>query len=288
VSFNKKRPGTVNKTHFFLLTAASMRGDYILAGVSLLVTATISGGLINGWGPIHSMLQNERNCKGKCSPEIEDEFQAIFQSGFIALSVTSTLFGLAVDRFGPRVTVLCGISMSVVGNILFALSDWDKFNAFSWGYALIGGGGIAPFLCHFNFANYFENGLKYVTAVNTMFNLAGVVYLLISAFEFPRREFFLVYAGICAAFGIAAAFLYPDKVAQRNSVYNYPRINCFSTNDAESETEKQDLIKKDSELQNYWSKIKPDMFSRPFILLVVWYSLNLLITGWVSSTLRIF
>jgi MFS family permease len=245
------------------------------------------------------MLQREQGCGDKehqCSDQLEANLQRIFNTSFIALSVMSTIFGLAVDRIGPRFTVLCGIAMSITGNVLFAFADWEKFNAFVWGYAFIAGGGIAPFLCHFNFANFYENQVAYISAVNTMFNVAGFVYLLISVLNLNRKEFFLMYAGICGIFGIAVSLLYPDDVAKKACVYKSPLQNCFKR-DADSEPvadteDQEDLIEKNLndeneklDLKGYWIQIKPGLTSRNFIYLAIWYSLNLLVTGWISGTL---
>ena len=70
--------------------------------------------------------------------------------GFLSLSVASVIFGLLLDRVGPRVVAVSGLACSTCGYLLFAYAPSDNY--LKWAMALMAGGGIGPYLANITFA----------------------------------------------------------------------------------------------------------------------------------------
>jgi MFS family permease len=291
----------------------------ILAVVAILNTWLLSGGLIYGWGPVHTLLVSEgqyNSCSSatsaltsytaptKCASQ-EEALERIFNSSFIALSVMSVVFGLMLDKFGPRISAFVGILMSLTGNLLFAFSDWKSFDGFLAGYALIAGGGIAPFLCHFNFGNLFERNLLFMAIINTFFNVSGFNYLLIGVLGFSRKAFFLTYAFIAIIGGLAALLFYPNKAYAKGDECELPISRCFSSDSKPmlmsqengQDEDEEDLLLKQGDAdraksvvgfsngKTFWKELFASLLSKQYIFLDIWYALNLLVVSFISSAI---
>lgn len=254
----------------------------MLGLVSLVNTAVLSGGLIYGWGPIHQMLMDEGQfvelCLGSDCSAQKTALQAIFSSAFIALSIMSVVFGISLDHLGPRFTVVCGLLLSTVGNVLFAYSDSQHFNMFLAGYCLIAGGGIAPFLCHFNFANAFSNPALYISVVNGLFNVAGFVYMTIPLFEVSRKSFFLLYAMLNLLGIVSVCLTYPRRSLRPGAIVKLPLMRLFrgsSEVHAELLSNAEEAVEEDNAPVES-AKLMDYAFSKPLLWIVLWYSLVLM------------
>lgn len=273
-----------------------MKSHSILIVVACINTWLVSAGVIYGWSALHDLLVREN----QFPDHQESHLQTIFTTAFIFLSVATMVYGVTLDSFGPRFTTLAGIFLFFIGNIMMALSDYKKLNMFIPAFSLIGAGGIAPFLCHFNFANVFENAGKskalYISIINGIFNVSGFNYLLIPALNLSRKEFFLIYACIAVLAFIACALTYPDKILLPGDKITLPIMKILKRRCGEEEEEvdgaalllKQEVPKSNEEgvdEKREWDHqmqlVKETMYTRRFLMLVYWYSFALLT---ISST----
>jgi hypothetical protein len=166
------------------------------------------------------------------------------------------VFGLALDRFGPRATATSGIFLSVAGNWLMSISDsgTDKRDWFTLGYCLIAAGGIAPFLSAFSFARLFDfkgrggrewrlSGL-FVALNPAGLALSGMVYMVPNIFHWTRAEFFDGYMYVCVACGVLTFLFYPDNAPEPGEPCLLPVVTLLGPSRSDrSEALKEGLIR---------------------------------------------
>lgn len=109
----------------------------------------LSSGVIFGWASLLPVLRSEGV---DYTPEA---FSLIFTAGAIGNYLTTLLFGLILDNFGPRITgcvasVLYGIGLILCSNI-------HKYTSFSVGFFLIGFAGPGIQMPTLHLANLFSS-----------------------------------------------------------------------------------------------------------------------------------
>lgn len=186
---------------------------FALAAVIVLLT---SGGLILGFGPVYAALVREgqwaelcrdaRDAAGtKSSPQEQQQqqpcarqeihLQYVFSTSFMCLSAANACFGVILDVFGPRLTAILGLALSVAGN--FALSYGDSSAGTGvWiigGYAMIGAGGMGAYLAAFQLLQLYRVQGFVCSTLSSLFNCSGYIYMALEIDAVTRPVFFRVY-----------------------------------------------------------------------------------------------
>lgn len=183
-----------------------MAGQLPLAAFCLLTTLLASGGVVNGWGPLHSNLDASTALS-------EAQLQLANDLAGIALSVGSLVFGVAIDHCGVRCVAVAGLLLAVIGNVLLALGSTAA--TVTVGFSFVTGGGIGPYLATMALANMEKDHTPMLVALNSaMFNLSGFNYCVLdwlhgASATAVRRSFFLGYAVLAAGLALGALALLP-------------------------------------------------------------------------------
>jgi predicted MFS family arabinose efflux permease len=188
----------------------------VLPAFCLLTTFLASGGVINGWGPLHSNLVASTALG-------EGQLQLANDLAGIALSVGSLIFGVMIDHCGVRAVAALGLALAALGYALLALSDGAVL--VTAGFSLVTGGGIAPYLATMALANMAGSDAEeqrgrrsraamLVSLNSACFNLAGFNFSVLNWLPAAspaaaRRAFFLGYCALALALGAGALLLLP-------------------------------------------------------------------------------
>lgn len=281
----------------------------VLLFVACVIVWLVSGGLVQGWGPIHEMLSNEgqfaelcpdRKCPEDGSPQ-EEALQNIVNTSFIALSLSSVVFGLSVDWIGPRLTASLGLLLSIAGNLLMAFSDSASFDAFLPGFGLIAAGGIGPYLSVMNFANLFHATPVVISILAGLFNLAGYTYMLPYYAGWARGHFFAGYAVLSAATLLACLATFPDAAYKpgdrcRMPVSEWCRRCRGGDADGQGGSSSRggsrpidgtgaDAGGAGAARSSFWAVLWSSMVEARFLWLLLWYSLTYLLVSFVGGAL---
>ena len=91
---------------------------------------------------------------GDCWPQAS--FGLVFTIASSLAFIAPLMFGLAMDRFGPRVSTTAGMAISLTGSVLVAASDpAGGFQAYLPGFACVGlaSSGVMMGLLHVRYAH---------------------------------------------------------------------------------------------------------------------------------------
>lgn len=142
------------------LGAGSDRGKLALLGTIVFIVSTLCvSGVIYNWLDVTNMLKVEGeymelchgnfNNKGSCDAR-DARLNLIYTVAVNVASVGTVVYGLTLDRWGPRLNAFSGALIIGIGYLLFGLSDSKTFDAFIPGYALMAFGGIGVFVSNFH------------------------------------------------------------------------------------------------------------------------------------------
>jgi hypothetical protein len=179
--------------------------------VACVVVLATSGGLILGFGPVYSTLLREDQWSELCGPNDANKFhsdgskiacakqevrlQYVFSTSFLCLSAANAFFGVFLDVAGPRLTALIGLAMSTLGN--FALAYGDSHSGTGAiiiiGYSLVGAGGMGSYLAAFQILQLFEVQGLVCSALSSLFNCSGYIFMLLQVDGVTRPAFFRIY-----------------------------------------------------------------------------------------------
>jgi MFS family permease len=284
-----------------MASASSDRQRDVLFAFSL-ITVLGAGGVFLGFGPWAGKISDSSDFNDVCDAGMSDSdcsarkneiMQYIFNAAFQASSVASVIVGFTQDHFGPRVCGVGGTLVSLGGNLLMAFASWkgNGWILFVIAYVAIAGGGIGPYLSSFHIASLYKSGSFIITVICGTFNLAGCVYILFSALEVTRQQFYIGMA-VVSGFGCVGCFLlYPSKQYAPGDECVLPIMRWIRSNkeyerlNVQSPVSyiKDDAFSADSEALS--TPVKPGprftevVKSLPFMLVCLWYAA---IALWVS------
>jgi MFS family permease len=130
----------------------------------------------------------------------------------ISLSVASVLFGVMIDYAGSRWAFIIGLIVAAAGNLCLALSS-EPFTLIL-GFSLIAGGGIGPYLGAMAIARSNPTPARVISINAAMFNLSGFNYMLLTATNITRQQFFLGYCALVLLLMVLAVVLLPSHAAE--------------------------------------------------------------------------
>ncbi|GLD96958.1 hypothetical protein PINS_up005641 [Pythium insidiosum] len=197
--------------------------EFMFAVAALVVLLT-SGGLILGFGPVYSALVREQQWSEVCDDEAvtgsgrtcakqEIRLQYVFSTSFLCLSAANAFFGVFLDVAGPRWTALVGLTMSTIGNFALAIGDshTGQGGLIIVGYALIGAGGMGSYLASFQLLQLFEVQGVVCSALSSLFNCSGYLYMMLQVDGVERKMFFHVCGFLAVACMCLCYLLFPTN-----------------------------------------------------------------------------
>ncbi|EQC36706.1 hypothetical protein SDRG_06140 [Saprolegnia diclina VS20] len=169
-------------------------------------------GFIFGWASMLLMLQEENQYAERCTPETinpstgrcadqDAKLSLIYGVAQFLLSFCSLPTGIVLDKVGPMwMTLVAGI-FAVAGYLLMAVSDSATFDAFVYGYGLLGMSGSATLLASYR-AGFVL--LRWQTAIIAgvccLFDgsavMPSVLYAIHKSGGFSRQSLLYFYAGV--------------------------------------------------------------------------------------------
>jgi hypothetical protein len=184
----------------------------VLCGIS-------SGGLILGVGPFLAKMVDANYFVDRCDDGetgCAAQYAAIgpiFNGGFQIMTWFSCIAGVMCDRYGARYTAMLGMLMAAAGHLLlfygFGSADTSVI-VFTIGYGLIGGGGNMMYIPAFQFAGLFKAQGLPCSIISGLFNLSGMVFLLLNSSAISLQGLFLTYVYLSIAIFFFVAVFFPD------------------------------------------------------------------------------
>lgn len=176
-----------------------------------------------GWAPLKVLLQRERiyselcfGAQDGCAAQ-EHALAFIYTVGCTASCFGPLIFGVVLDKCGPRLTVMCGSATFFIGTLIFAFSGNDTLigDMFCIGYALmgIGGGGIVYPMMHLSNLLPSYSGTILVI-FNVMIDASSGVFVIlegISRLGVSLKMMFVGYSIIPALILFTAPCLWESK-----------------------------------------------------------------------------
>jgi MFS family permease len=201
--------------------------DYVLlTSFMLFSNFVIQSGLVYGWNGLSSQLKSEGQYSNLCPANNadgctaqKDKFNFIFTIGANASTIGTVLFGLTLDKYGPRYNALAGNLCLTLGLFLIAFSSSHSFDAFAAGLGLVGLGGMANFMASFQFANLYSNPVLIRSILSALFSASAVIFTLLGVLysyaNVSRQTSYIVLGIIAAVYNLVIFLIYPD-VAYRS------------------------------------------------------------------------
>lgn len=125
------------------------------------------------------------------------------------------MFGLLLDRVGPRLTSLIGCVPVVVGNFLLAYT-----NQLVLAYVLLGFGGNGPYLSAMGLAPFYQRRALFVGLIASLFSLAAFNYMILPVTT--REIFFRNYAILAIVVSALCVAFFPTKSPEPGDPYVLP------------------------------------------------------------------
>lgn len=188
------------------------KSPVLWASVGVLQTL-LTAGIVFGWASLLPILRDEGVYH---TPQ---EFATIFTAGAVGNYLSTLLFGITLDRFGPRVA-------GVLASLLFALglllcSDNESYSSLLIGFGLLGFSGPGIQMPTLHLANLFPDGggsALYMSSQAAAFDggtiIFAIVRFLYQAMELPTTTFFRLYLIVPAFVLVTALLVWPDDVLE--------------------------------------------------------------------------
>lgn len=161
-----------------LILPPGIRSD---ARVGILVLAilgeVLQGGLFFGWSALSIMITDEGNYEEGCDEagegidgdtickSQESKLALLWTVGIFALNFGPVLMGFVLDYLGPKFTAILGVSLNMLGLILFGASSSNGFNGFIAAAIILGLGNITFHLAQFHISSLFPTKRGLVTSI---------------------------------------------------------------------------------------------------------------------------
>ncbi len=198
-------------------TTPSPRSTVFVFGLVCLAAVAGSGGLIIGVGPFMEAMVRDGHFASACEgqsrgcPAQYDAMSPIYNGGFIMMTFASCAAGLLLAVWGPRVNAALGMVTLTVGcHLLSTATDADGVAWWTFGYGLVGSGGNFLYISSFHFANLFARRGVAIGLLGGLFNLSGLVFLLLNVPGLTVSLFFRIYTIIGVVLLVCALIIYPD------------------------------------------------------------------------------
>lgn len=178
------------------------------ASVGILQTL-LTAGIVFGWASLLPILRDEG------VDHTPQDFASIFTCGAIGNYLSTLLFGVTLDRFGPRTT-------AIIASILFGLglilcSDSESYSNLLVGFGLLGFAGPGIQMPTLHLANLFSaggSGAIYMSSQAAAFDGGTIVFALVRLLHqssgLSTASFFWLYLLVPGSVLLTAIFVWPD------------------------------------------------------------------------------
>ncbi|TPX48746.1 hypothetical protein SeMB42_g00317 [Synchytrium endobioticum] len=190
----------------------------IIAVFSALTTA----GVVFGFQALRPILIENHVYEHLCAGDEEKPCNAQilrFNLMFAIASTGTNVFALPIghflDYFGPRLAILVGSFLFLMGGILFGISG-PTFDMYIVGYALLAVGGPFMYISCMHLSQAFPSRAGLIMAALTgSFDASSLIYLIFNwtyyalGASVPIQRFFIFYSIVPVALGVTMNFLMP-------------------------------------------------------------------------------
>jgi MFS family permease len=206
------------------------RSDYLLLGFQCWQSFFITG-VVFGWPALLLMLTSEGIYQDECAaasppnPEIECKertlrFNLVFTCAASVSQASGLFVGFALDKFGPKRTMLVGSVLVISASLMFAFGTND-LDLFPVAYSMYAGGGYLFHLPSFSLSNRFGKKKSLVLSILVgMFSLSGSLFSCFLALNksagLTRAQLFCGHAVILFVNSLITAKYWPDKPFDSN------------------------------------------------------------------------
>lgn len=176
-------------------------------GASLLITLTMSGGLIYGCGPFQDALVRQFGYT-------DAEAARIFGAGMQMLIVGTAILSPALTKLGPRWLATSGLLAASLGHWYISRIQFGDVGVrmLMLGYGLVGLGGNLAFVAALYVADLFENASLVSSIICGAYQTCGFVFMALT--QVPFVSFFRVYMVTTLLGALVAFLIFPDAVGE--------------------------------------------------------------------------
>ncbi|KDD76078.1 hypothetical protein H632_c366p1 [Helicosporidium sp. ATCC 50920] len=216
------------------------------------------------------MLKDLGNYSEGCPPDTdalcssqESRLAVFWQLGIFALNCGPVLMGFVLDYLGPKITVMFGIFLNILGLVLFAVGDSSGPNTFGAASVILGLGNITFHIAQFHASALFprQRGLVASGLVSGFTGSGIVMYLLLLIFEAAGSTrgaymgVMLGYAGICALWFPLMAWIMPNSPFRVGQVFLFCKRSWRF--EVRNRAELERLYRRPTSLQDFVASVSP-------------------------------
>jgi MFS family permease len=180
-----------------------------------IIQTLLTAGIVFGWASLLPILRDEG------VQHTPQEFASIFTCGAIGNYLSTLLFGVTLDRRGPRTTAILASLLFGLGLVL--CSDSESYSSLLMGFGLLGFSGPGIQMPTLHLANLFSDGgiggsAVYMSSQAAAFDGGTVVFALVRLLHkklgLSTATFFWIYLVVPGSVLLTAIFVWPDDVLE--------------------------------------------------------------------------
>lgn len=175
-----------------------------------VIQTLLTAGIVFGWASLLPVLRLEG------VDHTPQQFTQIFTCGAVGNYLSTLLFGVTLDRFGPKVTAILASLLFSLGLILCSFQE--SFSCLSIGFGLLGFAGPGIQMPTLHFANLFSSAgaALYMSSQAAAFDGGTIVFAIVrflyQAESFSTSYFFRLFLIVPGSVLLTAIFVWPDEV----------------------------------------------------------------------------
>lgn len=181
-----------------------------------VIQTLLTAGIVFGWASLLPILREEG------VNHTPQQFATVFTAGAIGNYLSTLLFGVTMDTFGPRIAAVLASLLFGLGLLLcsFEQSYWNLLV----GFALLGFSGPGIQMPTLHLANLFPEGgggALYMSSQAAAFDGGTAIFallrLLYQSVELSTGTFFKIYLIVPGSVLLTAIFVWPDGVLENDN-----------------------------------------------------------------------
>ena len=210
----------------------------LVYGVAVVVSL-LSSGVVFGWPSLLVILQREGVFMELCDDGESDcsarllRLSGVFSAAFFSLLASRLVFGVVLDKFGPKVCSVCGLLCCALGAALFAVaSSTSGVETFEIGYGLLGFGGPGVHVSSFHLSNLFAKRKRrlIISTFSGIFSASGLLFIVFRYLHesgvASRRDLFASYSGLLVFLAGLITYVQPLHTLQAGDSMLCGRRTC--------------------------------------------------------------
>ena len=165
------------------------RTEHFVFVIVWLLSATLSGGTLLGFGPLIDALVNAGFAASECGgpeqgpppcPAQYNALNTIYNGAFQILTVSTCMWGVLLPYSGPRLLAVLGLCISLAGRAMLATATpaGTPIMVLMAAFGMVGAGGNALYVSCFTFADLFPGSkAASIAGISATFNIAGLALI---------------------------------------------------------------------------------------------------------------